>query len=276
MIARHAFTEKYGPWAIVTGASDGIGKAIASELALRGLHLILVGRRRDALSQVADALTRSHAITCVVLSIDLGDVQGVAALMAQLGDRDVGLLVAAAGFGTSGAFLGTGLSDELAMVDVNCRAVVELCHRLAPRLVARRRGGIILMSSLVGFQGVARAAHYAATKAYVQTLAEGLHLELKRYGVDVLASAPGPVRSGFAARANMHMAQAATPQTVAVGTLARLGNAMTTRPGLLAKALELSLTLLPRWMRARIMSLVMLTMTRHQNDVATHRKARSA
>ena len=109
---------------------------------------------------------------------------------------DVGLVAAVAGFGTSGRFVDNPLDRELDMVDVNCRAVVELSHHFARRFVAQRRGGLILMSSLVAFQGVPRAATYAATKAFIQTFAEGLRLELAPSGVDVVASAPGPVRSG--------------------------------------------------------------------------------
>ena len=108
-----------------------------------------------------------------------------------------------------------------------------------------------------------RAAHYAATKAYVQTLAEGLHIELAARGVDVIASAPGPIHSGFAARANMRMGFALKPEDVAQGTLNALGRKMTVRPGWLSKFLEAALKL-PRVLRVRIMKLVMGGMTKHQ------------
>jgi short-subunit dehydrogenase len=181
---------------------------------------------------------------------------------------DVGLLVAAAGFGTSGPFLGANLEEELSMVDVNCRAVVAMSLLFGRRLAGRRRGGLVLMSSLVAFQGVPKAANYAATKAHVQSLAEALRIELGPLGVDVLACAPGPIQSGFAARANMRMSMAATPEIVAAATLESLGNRTTVRPGLLSKLLEYSLAMLPRWGRVRVMSLVMSGMTNHQNDEA--------
>ena len=117
------------------------------------------------------------------------------------------------------------------MLDVNCRAMLVMAHHYGKRFVDRGRGGMVLMSSLLAFQGVPKAAHYAATKAYVQSLAEGLRLELGPHGVDVVASAPGPVRSGFAERADMVMGTAVTPETVARGTLAALGSAGTVRPG---------------------------------------------
>ncbi|MEO1163110.1 MAG: SDR family NAD(P)-dependent oxidoreductase, partial [Chloroflexota bacterium] len=116
------------------------------------------------------------------------------------------------------------------------------------------------------FQGVPMSAHYAATKAYVQSLAEGLHLELASHGVDVLAVAPGPVASGFAEQADMQMGATVTPEAVAKGTLNALGKKITVRPGWLSLALESALALLPRWARARIMGQVMSGMTAHQNS----------
>src|SRR5205823_9088379 len=101
-------------------------------------------------------------------------------------DLDVGLLVAAAGFGTSGAFIDSPLEEELGMFDVNCRAVTTLAHHFGNRFAKARRGGMVLMSSLLAFQGVPGFANYAATKAYVQSLAEGLRLELSPLGVDVV------------------------------------------------------------------------------------------
>ena len=118
------------------------------------------------------------------------------------------------------------------------------------------------MSSLVAFQGVPRAANYAATKAFIQSFAEGLGHELGPRGVDVLATALGPVRSGFATRAAMTMARAQTPDEVAGATLRARGRRRTVRPGLLAKLLELSLKVLPRWGRVRMMAAVMAEMTK--------------
>lgn len=255
---------RYGPWAVVTGASDGIGRAIAVELAAAGVSVVLAARRREVLDSFAAELSSRHAIDTRVVAVDLAERAGVDALIEATRDLDVGLLVAAAGFGTSGPFLESDLAPELGMIDVNCRAVAALSHAFGRRFVARGRGGLVLMSSLVAFQGVPRAANYAATKAFVQSLAEGLRLELAPRGVDVLASAPGPVHSGFAARASMQMSMAQSPTEVARGTLAALGRWGTVRPGFLARFLELSLSFLPRWGRVRMMGVVMNGMTKHQ------------
>jgi short-subunit dehydrogenase len=267
---------KYGPWAVVTGASDGIGRAIAICLAEAGLNLVMVARRRDALEALAAELTQAHHIQTRIVAVDLGHRAAVDTVVSSTEDIGIGLLAAIAGFGTSGPFTDSPIGHELDMVDVNCRAVVELSHHFARRFAAQRRGGLVLMSSLLAFQGVPRAATYAATKAFIQTFAEGLRLELAGTGVDVVASAPGPVRSGFEARADMHMSAAASPAVVARGTLHALGRWTTVRPGFLSKFLEASLLPLPRLARSRIMSVVMGGMTRHQDDSKKHQDARFA
>ncbi len=259
---------RYGPRAVVTGASDGIGRACAQELAKAGFDLVLVARRRSVLDDLAAELRAHHRVAVEVVAADLSTSDGVAAVIEATVNLDVGLLVAAAGYGTSGEFLDGSLDVELAMIDVNCRAVAALSHAFGRRFAARGRGGLVLFSSLVAFQGVARTANYAATKAYVQSLAEGLRLELRHRGVDVIASAPGPVASGFAARAAMTMSSAETPAVVARGTLAALGRWGTVRPGFLAKLLEGSLSVLPRWARVRMMAIVMRGMTRRPRSGA--------
>jgi short-subunit dehydrogenase len=176
----------------------------------------------------------------------------------------VGLLVAAAGFGTSGSFVEADLDEELELIDLNCRAVAALAHRFGARFARQGRGGLVFLSSLVAFQGVPRSANYAASKAYVQSLAEALRIELAPRGVDVVASAPGPVTSGFAQRARMRLGMATTPEAVARGTLQALGRRGTVRPGWLSVLLESALKLLPRWGRVRMMGLIMGGMTRHQ------------
>jgi short-subunit dehydrogenase len=252
---------RYGPWAVVTGASSGIGRALAWRLAEAGLDLVLVARREEVLDALGAELT-ACGVQVRTVAVDLAARSGIEAVARATEALDVGLLVAAAGFGTSGDFVASDASIELEMIDVNCRAVVAVSHVFARRFVARGRGGLLLLSSLVAFQGVPRAANYAATKAFIQSFAEGLGQELRPHGVDVLATAPGPVRSGFAARAAMTMSLAQTPEEVAVGTLRALGRRRTVRPGLLAKLLELSLKLLPRWGRVRMMAVVMAGMTK--------------
>jgi short-subunit dehydrogenase len=259
-----SFQGKYGPWAVVTGASSGIGRALAYRLAAAGLHLVLVARRQAVLTAIADELTQRHGITVKVVAVDLAEDSATEIVAQETAGLDVGLLVAAAGFGTSGRFLDGNLAEELNMLQVNCRALLVLSHHFGQRFRQRGRGGLILLSSIVGLQGIPHAAHYGATKAYVQTLAEALHIELAPVGVDVLAAAPGPTNSGFATRAGMKMGQALTPEAVAQPILDALGRKATVLPGFLSKVLVYALVWLPRTWRVRIMGQVMYGMTSHQ------------
>ena len=263
-----AFSHKYGTWAVVTGASSGIGQSIAVELATRGLNIVLVARRQGLLDELALLLQSRFEVETKVVNLDLACINASQALELATAELDVGLFVAAAGFGTSGSFLDARLEDEFNMLSVNCRAVLSLTHYFGQLFAKRGRGGIILFGSLVGYQGTPQAAHYAATKAYVQTLAEGLHVELGPKGVDVLASAPGPVNSGFAARARMQMGQAESPESVARATVQALGKKMTVTPGLLSKFLTWSLMTAPRSLRVRTMGLIMGGMTKHQVSIS--------
>jgi short-subunit dehydrogenase len=268
-VSKARLKARYGPWAVVTGASDGIGRELARRLARAGLDLVVVARRAEPLERLGDELRRDSGVEVVVLPADLARPEGIAAVVAATAGLQVGLLAAAAGFGTSGPFLDGRLEDELELIDVNCRAVAALAHHFGGRFARQGRGGLVLMSSLVAFQGVPRAANYAASKAYVQSLAEGLRAELAPRGVDVVASAPGPVHSGFARRAGMRMGMASTPEVVARGTIEALGRRGTVRPGWLSKLLEWALAPLPRWGRVRMMALVMGGMTRHREGALT-------
>ncbi|MCV7331425.1 SDR family oxidoreductase [Mycobacterium cookii] len=261
--------ERYGPCALVTGASSGIGREIARQLAASGLDLVLVARSAAPLHQLADELIAQHGIAIQVLPIDLASGDGVDELTTATTSTEIGLYVASAGFGTSGPFLDSTLDQERDMLRLNCEAVLATSLVFGRRFAARGRGGLVLLSSIVGFQGTPNAAHYAATKAYVQTLAEALHVELRAHGVDVLAAAPGPTHSGFADRASMTMSYALSPQDVAKGTLAALGRRPTALPGPLSRVLQYSLAPLPRRARVRIMGTVMAGMTAdHQRTKA--------
>lgn len=259
---QNSLRARYGTWAVVTGASSGIGREMALCLAEAGLNLVLVARNRDVLEQIATSVTAQHGIEARVIDIDLGTEKAVAAVAAGTQNLDVGLLIAAAGFGTSGSFLDAKLEQEIEMLHVNCRALLSLCLHFGRRFASRGRGGMVVFSSIVGFQGTPNATHYAATKAYVQSLGEGLHMELSPLGVDVLVSAPGPVQTPFGERAGMKIGKALEPRDVAVSTLNSLGTISTVLPGLLSKVLGYSLALLPRWMRVRIMAKVMEDMTK--------------
>lgn len=258
------FVSRYGPWAVITGASSGIGRACAHRAAAAGMHVVLVARRRELLDELAADLQRQYGVRCLVVAADLSDADQVDELVATTRDLDAGLLVAAAGFGMAGPFLDADPAREREMLRVNCEAVLALSRAFGGRFAARGSGGIVLLSSIVAFQGASGAAHYAATKAYVQVLAEGLHAELRPRGVDVVAVAPGPVHTGFAAVAGMTMNRALQPADVAAAAFGALGRRAVSAPGALTKVLTWSLATLPRRARTAIMGRVMASMTAPQ------------
>lgn len=253
----NALKRRFGPTALVTGASDGIGRAFAMQLAENGFDLILVARRASLLQELAQEIGTRCDVAVRICAMDLSDPTKVPELMRLTEGLPVGLVVAAAGFGSIGPFLEQDMEAEINMVDLNCRCVVELSYGFGQRMAAQGRGGIILFGSLVGFNGAPLSATYVATKGFVQSFAEGIAAELRPRGVDVLSVAPGPVGTGFAARAGMQMGQAATPAMVAQRALSALGRQTTVRPGFLAKFLGWSLAMLPRWGRVRVMGVIM-------------------
>lgn len=185
------FQARYGPWAIVAGASEGIGQAYAHILAERGLNLITLARRQEPLEKDAALIRRRHRVEVRPTSLDLAAPDLDQRIDAITDGLDVGLLVYNACYSKIGPFTDIPLSDYLTTVDVNCRGPIVLTHRLAPKLVERGRGGILLMSSMAGFQGSAMVSAYAATKAFNTNLAEGLWMELSSHNVDVTACVAG-------------------------------------------------------------------------------------
>ncbi|MFN8354513.1 MAG: SDR family NAD(P)-dependent oxidoreductase [Spirosomataceae bacterium] len=254
---------KFGEWAIVTGASSGIGLELATQLVAAGFNLIINARDAEPLRVVEQQLnTPTNQIKAVVA--DLSESQGVEQIIQSAQGLNVGLLINNAGFGTSGSFVGASLHTEINMLRVNCEAVLSLTHYFAQQFKQQRRGGIIFLSSLVAFQGVPYAAHYAATKAYIQSFAEALAVELQPFGVSILAAAPGPVESGFGQRANMRMGRSIPPQQLGVPILKALGRQTNVIPGLLSKVLVYSLRTVPRFVKIKIMEQVMGGFTQHQ------------
>ncbi|GMQ31708.1 SDR family NAD(P)-dependent oxidoreductase [Algoriphagus confluentis] len=258
------FQGKYGPWAVVTGASSGIGRAMCLALAKIGLDLVLVGRNQQALMELSQEIEGKFFSKTRILQADLSLLEENRRIIEETKTLGIGLLICSAGMGTSGRFMESKVEDELEMIRVNCLSSLLLSREFGERFAQQKTGGIVLLSSIVAFQGVPFAAHYAASKAYIQSLAEGMHHEMKPYRVDVLAASPGPVKSGFAQKANMVMDQALDPNEIALPILEALGKKMTVYPGFLTKFLTFSLSLLPRWGKVRVMQKVMGGFTQHQ------------
>lgn len=202
--------------ALVTGASSGIGEAIARELASRGYALTLVARRQDRLKALAEELSEEYGIEAETARADLGSPgqrDRLATALAKTG-RSVDVLVNNAGFGAHGDFVKVDRERLTEMVRVNCEAVVDLTGYFLPGMVERGEGAIVNIASVASFQPLPGSATYAATKAFVLSLSEAVRTEVRGMGVTVTAVCPGPVRTEFPEAAGMGAVEDRTPGLV--------------------------------------------------------------
>ena len=188
-----------GKWALITGASAGIGVALAEELAAGGTKLVLTARRKDRLEELARRLTATYKINTEVLPADLADPSAPEKIFAFSKEKkvEIDLLINNAGFGQYGEFPSVEKQRLLDMVQVNCSAVVHLTHLFLPQMIQRKRGDILILGSTASFQAVPYISTYAATKAFDLLFAEGLAEEMKPYGIRVCALCPGSTESEF-------------------------------------------------------------------------------
>jgi uncharacterized protein len=190
-----SFQTKYGKWAILAGASEGLGAAYAVELAARGLNLVLVARRSDLLHALASQLSTKHGIQTKLIVQDLSAPDAAEQIVLNTADLEIGLLIYNAAFSAIGPFLGKSLDDHLKEIHTNTFTPLKSVYLLAQQMLERKRGGIVLMSSLSAFQGSAYISTYSATKAFNIVLAEGLWEEWRELGVDVLVCVSGAVKT---------------------------------------------------------------------------------
>jgi short-subunit dehydrogenase len=188
-----------GKWALVTGASAGIGKALAEELAQGGTNLVLTARREDRLRSIAQSLSAAHEIHAEIFVADLAQPAVPQAIFQFTREKalTIDLLVNNAGFGQYGEFHSAETDRLLQMVQVNCASVLHLTRLFVPAMVARRSGDILIVASTAAFQAVPYISTYAATKVFDLYLAEGLAEELKPHGIRVCALCPGTTTSEF-------------------------------------------------------------------------------
>jgi short-subunit dehydrogenase len=192
---RAAFRRRYGPRALVAGGANGMGAEYCRQIAAAGIDLVIVDRDEAALASTESELRDAVDVVTAVVDLAQPSEQLLDALRRVVGDLEIGLLVANAAWSPIGPFLDSDLEALLSAININCRAPVVLVHELGARMVARGRGGIVIMSSLAAETGTANVALYSATKAFDLVLAEGLWYELRQRGVDVIAIRPGSTRT---------------------------------------------------------------------------------
>jgi hypothetical protein len=183
---------RFGPWALVTGASSGIGREIARHIARSGINVVLVARRVARLEEVGRVLASDFGVAYRAVEADLSRASFFAHIEQATADLEIGLLVGNAGFPNPGELWTLSRDELMQAIHVKVNANLTLAHHFAPGFVGRRRGGILLVSSVGGLNGVPYVSNTAAVEAYVLTLGEGLHVELARYGVNVTVLMPGP------------------------------------------------------------------------------------
>ncbi len=194
------FRDRYGPWALVTGAAEGLGAEFARQLADRGLNPVLVDIQAEPLEAVARRLEQDAGVQTRRVVTDLAQPTFLPQLQQVTDDLDVGLVISCAATSPVGLLLDLQLEPQLAALRCNCQAPLILAHAYGRKLRRRGRGGLVLVSSMAALQGTPRVATYAATKAFNLVLAESLWAELRAHGVDVLTVLPGPTDTpGFQA-----------------------------------------------------------------------------
>lgn len=240
--------------AVVTGASQNIGEALATELAARGHSLIVTARREDVLDDLAARLVDKYRVAVEVRPADLADVSDREKLTGELATRNISILCANAGTATFGPVSGLDPAAERAQVQLNAIAVHDLTLAVLPGMVARKAGGILISGSAAGNSPIPYNATYAATKAFVNTFSESLRGELRGSGVHVTLLAPGPVRTELPDPADASLVEKLVPNFLWISTehtarvsldaLAR--NKMRVVPGLTSKAMSVASQYAPR------------------------------
>ena len=240
--------------AVVTGASQNIGEALATELAARGHHLIVTARRDDVLNALAARLTERYGVTVEVRPVDLADTSERAKLCDELASRNISILCANAGTATFGPVASLDPAGEKAQVQLNVLGVHDLILAVLPGMVDRGGGGILISGSAAGNSPIPNNATYAAAKAFVNTFSESIRGELKKAGVHVTLLAPGPVRTTLPDDAQASLVERLVPDFLWISTehTARLSldglerNKMRVVPGVTSKAMSVASGYTPR------------------------------
>jgi short-subunit dehydrogenase len=240
--------------AVVTGASQNIGEALAAELAARGHNLILTARRGEVLATLATTLAERHGVTVEVRPVDLSDPEARGGLAAELAERNVSILCANAGTGTFGPVASLDPAVERAQVQLNVLGVHDLVLAVLPGMVKRRTGGILISGSVAGNSPIPNNATYAASKAFVNTFSESLRGEVKKDGVHVTVLAPGPVRTELPDPDDQSLVERLIPDFLWISTehTAKISldglerNKMRVVPGVTSKAMSAATGYAPR------------------------------
>lgn len=249
-----SFKTNYGNWALVTGATSGIGAEITSQLAAKGINIILVARKEKELKEHSALVRNRYAVETKYIAADLATAEGIAKV--KMTQEEIGLLVISAGIEVNGAFESTPLEKELQLIQVNIIATLQLTHHFSKGMVEREKGGILLIASLSGHMPNPYFSNYAGSKAYMLNLGASLYGELKPKGVDVSVLSPGLTNTPMVADNGVDWSKtpmtAMDPSIVAEVGLNGLGKRMLSVPGGKNKMMAWMAKHLPLEMQARM------------------------
>lgn len=255
--------------ALVTGASSGIGEALARALAARGANVVLTARSADKLERLAASLSREHGVRTHVVTADLAEREGVEQLCRGVSEFGIEIeqLVNNAGFGHVGNFAASDADQHRRMIRLNCEALVLLTHHFLPKMLERKRGGVLNVASTAAYQPMPFMATYGATKAFVLSFSSALAEEVGGSGVRVTALCPGPVPTGFQAAAGIEpgmerVAALSADETARAGLAAWAAGDMVCVPGAVNRVHTSAVGLLPRRFVTKTISLAMKRMGR--------------
>jgi hypothetical protein len=248
------FKEKYGDWALITGATSGIGAELTSQIAAKGVNVLLVARKENELAMHAASLKERYGIEVETVSADLSTEDGINRVKKI--ERQIGLLVLAAGIEVNGAFEKTSLEQELKVIQLNVVATLQLTHHFSQSMVERGKGGILLIASLSGHMPNPYFSNYAGSKAYVLNLGASLYGELKPKGVDISVLSPGLTKTPMVADNGMDWSKTPMkpmdPSIVAEVGLNGLGKQLLSVPGGKNKMMAWMAKHMPLMMQAKM------------------------
>lgn len=242
--------KKYQDWALITGGSAGIGFAFAEQLAAEGLNIVLVARRQSQLDEAAQSLRSRHGVKTETIAMDMSGDGAPQALYDATQDKKIGMLILSAGVETTGDYTKVDLAAHRNLIKLNIQAPAELARLYGEDMSRRGAGGIIFLASLFAYQGVPTVANYSASKAYILSLGEGLNVEFKKRGVDVLVVSPGLTDTQMSASMPVDFGKMPItiqkPAKVARIGLKSLGRKASVVPGLINKVYAFENRFIPR------------------------------
>lgn len=232
---KNTFRAKYGDWALITGATSGIGKALAFEIAKKGLNIVLVARTQEKLEQVAQGIKEKHRVSTRIIQVDLLEKSGLDIILSETKNLSIGMLILSAGIENNGSFVKNDIETEVKVVELNILSTLRLTHHFAIKMEEKKRGGILFVSSLTAHMPSPLFSNYASTKSYVFNFGSSLYAELKPKGIDVSILSPGVTNTPMSLKSGINWknskAQIMEPTDVATEAITNFGKKLSIIPG---------------------------------------------